>query len=82
MGAPVYAEPHHRAAALLHQLARVEALEARNLLFAAVVAAAYLEASGVAVTATGKDALDLAERAASGLGVREIASRIRNEWTA
>ncbi|MET8585561.1 fic family toxin-antitoxin system, toxin component [Streptomyces collinus] len=46
MGTPVDPDAHHRAAAVLHLLVRVSALEARNELFGAAVAAAYLTASG------------------------------------
>ncbi|MFE7077810.1 fic family toxin-antitoxin system, toxin component [Streptomyces sp. NPDC057620] len=77
----VYAEPHHRAAALMHQLVRVPALEARNKLFAAVVAASYLSASGLFVTVTAKTAADLAERIdRDALDVRSAAAEIR-AWT-
>lgn len=81
MDVPVYAEPHHRAAALMHQLIRVPALESRNALFGAVVAAAYLEASGLTVTVGPKDAAALAARVVRDeLGVRDLADEIRREW--
>ncbi|WP_201300693.1 fic family toxin-antitoxin system, toxin component [Streptomyces sp. HF10] len=51
MDSPVYPEPHHRAATLMHQLVRVPALEAGNELFGAVVAAVYLTASGLTIVA-------------------------------
>ncbi|MGW1712500.1 fic family toxin-antitoxin system, toxin component [Streptomyces sp. NPDC002156] len=82
MDRPVYAEVHHRAAALMHQLIRCPALEYANELFGAVVAAAYLTTSGSVVTADFKQAGDLAERIArDGLDVREVADEIK-EWTA
>ncbi|MGW0819116.1 fic family toxin-antitoxin system, toxin component [Streptomyces viridiviolaceus] len=82
MDRPVYAELHHRAAALMHQLIRCPALEYANELFGAVVAASYLTASGAVVTADFKQAGDLAERIArDGLGVREVAEEIKG-WTA
>ncbi|WP_405444375.1 fic family toxin-antitoxin system, toxin component [Streptomyces avidinii] len=78
---PVYGQPHHRAAALLQQLVRVPALEHSNELFAAAVAAAYLNASGLPVNVTTKEAVDLVERVAGGqVDVREIASSLKN-WT-
>ena len=73
----VYTEPHHRAAALMHQLVRVPALEHSNELFGAVVAASYLAASGVVVTATAKQAAALAARVRDGLDVRATADEIR-----
>ncbi|MFJ1969217.1 fic family toxin-antitoxin system, toxin component [Streptomyces sp. NPDC087903] len=81
MDRPVYPEAHHRAAALMHQLIRVPALEYANELFGAVVAASYLTVSGIVVTADFKQAGDLAERIArDGLDVREVAEEIRG-WT-
>ncbi|GAA1111870.1 hypothetical protein GCM10009577_38080 [Streptomyces javensis] len=81
MDTPVYGQPHHRAAALLHQLVRVPALEHSNELYAAAVAAAYLHASGHPVNATTKEAADLVEGVAGGqLDVREIAASLR-DWT-
>ncbi|MFE5037141.1 fic family toxin-antitoxin system, toxin component [Streptomyces sp. NPDC056683] len=82
MGTPVYPEPHHRAAALMHLLVRVPALEARNELFGAAVAAAYLTASGLTVTVEAKEAVALATRVRDGLGVREVAEEIRRMWLA
>jgi hypothetical protein len=79
---PVYTEAHHRAAALMHQLIRVPALEHANELFGAVVAAAYLTVSGAIVTVEPKPAVGLAARIArDGLGVREVAEEIRG-WIA
>lgn len=78
---PVYDQAHHRAGALLQQLVRVPALEHSNELYGAVVAAAYLSASGLAVNVTTKEAADLVERVVAGqVDVREIASSLR-EWT-
>ncbi|MHC0429661.1 fic family toxin-antitoxin system, toxin component [Streptomyces sp. O3] len=78
---PVYAEPHHRAAALLHQLVRVPALEFANEQFAAVAAAAYLTLSGKRVVIDAKRADMLIRRVDEGLDVRATAAEIRT-WTA
>ncbi|QIP74710.1 fic family toxin-antitoxin system, toxin component [Streptomyces sp. VN1] len=80
MDVPVYAEPWHRAAALMHLLIRVPALEFRNEAFGAVVAAAYLSACGLPVTVAPKDAVALATRVQAGLGVRDLAAEIRRDW--
>ncbi|MEV6011290.1 fic family toxin-antitoxin system, toxin component [Streptomyces sp. NPDC051976] len=77
----VYTDVHHRAAALMHQLVRVPALEHSNELFGAVVAASYLAASGVVVTATAKQAASLAAQVREGLDVRSTAEEIRG-WIA
>ncbi len=78
MDVPVYGGVHQRAAALLHQLIRVPALEFANEHFAAVVAASYLSASGVIVTAEPKQAVELATRIRDGLvDVRETAVAVR-----
>ncbi|MFJ4190933.1 fic family toxin-antitoxin system, toxin component [Kitasatospora sp. NPDC089509] len=78
MDVPVYEAVHQRAAALMHQLIRVPALESGNEHFASVVAAAYLSASGVTVTADPGQAVDLAARIRTGsVGVREAAAVIR-----
>jgi prophage maintenance system killer protein len=78
MDVPVYAEVHHRAAALMHQLVRVPALEFANEQFAAVVAASYLTASGVVVVAEAKQAVELALRIRDGQAdVRQSAEAIR-----
>ncbi|MFH8993196.1 hypothetical protein [Streptomyces sp. NPDC017940] len=54
------------------------ALEARNKLFAAVVAAACLSASGLFVTVSAKSAADLSERIdRDALDVRSTAAGIR-----
>ncbi|MGP3636361.1 fic family toxin-antitoxin system, toxin component [Streptomyces sp. 24-1644] len=82
MGTLVYPEPHHRAAALLHSLARVPALEHSNEFFAAMVAAAYLQASGQQVKITTQDAADLVAAVTDGrLTVRDTAAAVRN-WFA
>ncbi|MFF1399843.1 fic family toxin-antitoxin system, toxin component [Streptomyces sp. NPDC058287] len=77
----VYAEPHHRAAALMHQLIRVPALAHSNELFGAVVAASYLTISGTVVTAGAKEVSFLAGRIArDALDVRTVAEEIKG-WT-
>ncbi|MEU1710104.1 fic family toxin-antitoxin system, toxin component [Streptomyces sp. NPDC005706] len=80
MGTPVYPQAHHRAAALMHLLVRVPALESRNELFGAVAAAAYLTASGLTVTVEPKEAAALARRVHEGLSVRDLAHEIRRQW--
>ncbi|MFJ3794503.1 fic family toxin-antitoxin system, toxin component [Kitasatospora sp. NPDC090091] len=78
MEVPVYGALHQRAAALMHQLIRVPALDSANEHFAAVVAASYLSASGVIVTAEPKQAVELAARIRDGRAdVRESAVSIR-----
>ncbi|MFI6846237.1 fic family toxin-antitoxin system, toxin component [Kitasatospora sp. NBC_00085] len=78
MDVPVYGGVHQRAAALMHQLIRVPALDFANEHFAAVVAASYLSASGVIVTAEPKQAVELAARIRDGKAdVRETASAVR-----
>jgi prophage maintenance system killer protein len=78
MGTPVYPEPHHRAAALLHSLIRVPALEHSNQLLGVMVAYAYLQASGLEVKVATDDALDLAAATAEGrLDVRGIAAALK-----
>ncbi|WP_431676705.1 fic family toxin-antitoxin system, toxin component [Kitasatospora sp. KL5] len=78
MEVPVYGGLHQRAAALMHQLVRVPALQFGNEHFAAVVAASYLSASGVIVTAEPKQAAELAARLRDGRAdVRECADAIR-----
>ncbi|BBG20778.1 hypothetical protein RVR_P236 (plasmid) [Actinacidiphila reveromycinica] len=82
MGTLVYPEAHHRAAALLHSLIRVSALEHSNELFAIAVATAYLAASGYTVKVTPSDALTLAQQTAVGnVDVRDIAAAVKG-WTA
>ncbi|MDF3144160.1 MULTISPECIES: fic family toxin-antitoxin system, toxin component [unclassified Streptomyces] len=79
MGTLVYPAPHHRAAALLHSLARIPALEHSNELFAAQVAYAYLHASGVQVKVSSRDAIALVENVVAGRrDVRQVAEELRN----
>ncbi|MFB7512620.1 fic family toxin-antitoxin system, toxin component [Streptomyces sp. NPDC056144] len=81
MDVPVYEQPHHRAAALLEQFIRVPALEHSNELYGVVVAAAYLNACGLPVSATAEEAIELVERVAEGLiDVRQTAAVLK-EWT-
>lgn len=78
MGRLVYTEPHHRSAALLHSLARVPALEHSNELFAAMVAYAYLQVSGLPAKIGTDQAVSLvAEVVAGQLSVREIATTLQ-----
>lgn len=78
MGTLVYPELHHRAASLLHSLARVPALEHSNELFAAMVAAAYLQASGQHVKVATEDAANLVAAVAEGrLAIRDTASAVK-----
>lgn len=81
MDTPVYTDVHHRAAALMHQLVRVPGLDHSNELFAAVVAASYLTASGVVVTVTPKQAAALSAQIRDGMDVRQVAQEIRG-WIA
>lgn len=76
----VYPEPHHKAAALLCELARNPSLEARNLLFAATVTAAYLAACNLPVSPGLDTVLPLALSARDGLPVREVAAQLKS-WT-
>ncbi|WP_329449148.1 hypothetical protein OG906_40790 (plasmid) [Streptomyces sp. NBC_01426] len=76
----VYPEPHHKAAALLCELARSPSLEVRNLLFAAAVTVAYLSACSLPVVPDLDTVLPLAREARDGLPVREVAARIKT-WT-
>ncbi|MFC7934120.1 fic family toxin-antitoxin system, toxin component [Streptomyces cinereoruber] len=80
MGTTVYPEPHHRAAALLQSLVRLPALEHSNELYAAVVAAAFLNASGRPVKVSTEQAVDLVRQTATGLDVRDIAAALTT-WT-
>ncbi|MFF0560830.1 fic family toxin-antitoxin system, toxin component [Streptomyces sp. NPDC020472] len=78
MDTPVYERPHHRAAALLHQLLRVPALEHSNELFALAVAAGYLHASGHSLSLTSQDAIALVEQVRAGtIDVRQIAAALK-----
>lgn len=76
----VYPEPHHKAAALLCELARNPSLELRNLLYAATVTAAYLSACGMPVRPGLDTVLPLARAARDGLPVRDVAVQIKT-WT-
>ena len=81
LGRRVYERPHHQAAALLHQLARVPALENANRLFAAATAVAYLAACGLPVLPDVREAARLAADAAEGkLDVGAVSWVLRN-WT-
>ncbi|MER5570474.1 fic family toxin-antitoxin system, toxin component [Streptomyces goshikiensis] len=80
MGTTVYPEPHHRAAALLQSLVRLPALEHSNALYAAVIAAAFLNASGRTVKVSTDQAVDLVRQTANGLDVRDIAAALTT-WT-
>jgi hypothetical protein len=71
---------HHKAAALLCELARNPSLEARNLLYAATVTAAYLAACGLPVSPGLDSVLPLARAARKGLPVREVAAQLKT-WT-
>ena len=74
----VYDQPHHQAAALLQQLARIPALEHANQLYAAAAAVAYLAACNVTTLPDLKQAATLAADAAAGRAdVRSIAAVIR-----
>ncbi|WP_035849129.1 hypothetical protein [Kitasatospora azatica] len=76
----VYPEPQDRAAALMHQLIRVPALERTNELFATAVAYAYLVASGCHVATTAREVRSLARAIREGkLGVDGVAERL-NGW--
>ncbi|GAA5024189.1 hypothetical protein [Kitasatospora paranensis] len=77
----VYPQAHHKAAALLCELARNPSLEARNLLYAATVTAAYLAACGLPVSPGLDGVLSLARAARDGLPVREVAVQLK-AWTA
>ncbi|MFI8404915.1 hypothetical protein ACIGG5_32315 [Streptomyces sp. NPDC085463] len=77
LGREVYPEPHHKAAALLCELARNPSLEMKNLLFAATVTAACLSACGMPVRPGLDTVLPLARAARDGLPVREVTLRLR-----
>ncbi|MGW0578005.1 fic family toxin-antitoxin system, toxin component [Streptomyces sp. NPDC002920] len=79
MGTLVYPAIHHRAAALLHALARIPALEHSNELLAAQVAYAYLHASGVQIKVGSQEAITLVADVIEGrLDVRQVAEALRN----
>ncbi|MEY9837931.1 fic family toxin-antitoxin system, toxin component [Streptacidiphilus sp. EB103A] len=73
----VYPEPEDRAAALMHQLIRVPALERNNELFATAVAFAYLVSGGANVATTTREMRALARAVRDGrLGVDGAAQRL------
>ncbi|WP_370145420.1 fic family toxin-antitoxin system, toxin component [Streptacidiphilus sp. EB129] len=73
----VYPEPEDRAAALMHQLIRVPALERNNELFATAVAFAYLVAGGANVATTTREMRSLARALREGrIGVDGVAERL------
>jgi hypothetical protein len=73
----VYPEPEDRAAALMHQLIRVPALERNNELFATAVAFAYLVAGGATVATTTREMRALSRAVREGrLGVAGTAQRL------
>ncbi len=73
----VYPEPEDRAAALMHQLIRVPALERNNELFATAVAFAYLVSGGANVATTTREMRSLARGVREGrLGVEATAERL------
>ncbi len=73
----VYPEPEDRAAALMHQLIRVPALERNNELFATAVAFAYLVAGGATVATTTREMRALSRAVREGrLGVGGTAQRL------
>lgn len=73
----VYPEPEDRAAALMHQLIRVPALERNNELFATAVAFAYLVAGGATVATTTREMRALSRAVREGrLGVTGTAQRL------
>ncbi|MFE2823430.1 fic family toxin-antitoxin system, toxin component [Streptomyces sp. NPDC059271] len=78
MGTLVYDGPHERAAALLHSLVRVSALESGNELFAAQVAYAYLHASGIPVKVAGPVAIRLIDDVLHGrCDVRQVTEALK-----
>lgn len=73
----VYPEPEDRAAALMHQLIRVPALERNNELFATAVAFAYLVSGGANVATTTREMRSLARALREGrIGVEGVAERL------
>lgn len=80
MDVPVYTSEYHRAAALLHQLLHVPALEWANEQYAAAVALAYLHVSGVRVQVQPREVALFVQRAFNErLSVRDVATEIR-QW--
>jgi hypothetical protein len=74
-------DPAWRAAVLMHTLIRLRPLPARNLLFGAAVAVAYLHACGEPTTPGHNEVVDLARDIDHGLDVYDTAARIRNWHT-
>lgn len=73
----VYPEPEDRAAALMHQLIRVPALERNNELFGTAVAFAYLVSGGANVATTTREMRSLARAVREGrIGVDGAAERL------
>lgn len=80
-GVPVYRDVEERAAALLHLLLQVPALERSNALFASAVGYAYLVASGVTVTVSPERVRDLARLVKDGTAsVHDVAAELRT-WS-
>ncbi|MFJ8649297.1 fic family toxin-antitoxin system, toxin component [Streptomyces sp. NPDC093546] len=80
-GTAVYADPPARAAALLHLLLRVPALEHSNAMFASAVAYGYLVACGLKVVTSPEQVRDLARLVREGeADVRAIAEELR-QWS-
>ncbi|MEW9516297.1 fic family toxin-antitoxin system, toxin component [Streptomyces tubercidicus] len=81
LGVPVYTDPQDRAAALLHLLLQVPALEGANAMFATAVAYGYLVASGLKIATSPEQVRDLARLVKDGTAdVRAIADELRT-WT-
>jgi death on curing protein len=77
LGQPVHADPLDAAAALLHAIARLHPLEARNDIFAWLAAYSLLGVNGITVKATPEQALRLVRAAESGeLDEAAIAARL------
>jgi len=77
LGQPVHADPLDAAAALLHAIARLHPLEARNDIFAWLGAYTLLGLNGITVKATPEQALQLVRAAESGeLDEAAIAARL------
>ncbi|MFF2650116.1 fic family toxin-antitoxin system, toxin component [Streptomyces sp. NPDC058045] len=81
LGRDVYGSPHLKAAALLHHLVRLPALEHSNSAFAWHSCEAYLSLQGLRLRYPPQDAVALVHDAAeAALGVPGIARRLRT-WT-
>ncbi len=66
LGQPVHSDPLDAAAALLHAIARLHPLQARNDIFAWLAAYTLLGLNGIPVTATPEQALQLVRAAENG----------------